>query len=144
MPIGDENPLPYRPFVNTAIVIANIIVFAVGWMKPQLLLPGAKSYSDVIVNLGMTPYKIIHGEALYTLFTSMFIHADLLHLLGNMFFLYVFGDNIEAAMGRLRYLVFYFISGLGATCFHILSLALTPGSTILSTYSINPWFIQYI
>jgi len=64
---------------------------------------------------GMVPNQVLHGQELYTLFTSMFLHADLLHLGGNMLFLYVFGDNVEDAFGHGRYLVFYFLSGIAAS-----------------------------
>jgi len=62
----------------------------------------------------MVPYYVLRGERLHTLFTSMFLHADLWHLGGNMLFLYVFGDNVEDAFGHGRYLVFYFLSGMAA------------------------------
>jgi len=63
----------------------------------------------------MIPYYILRGERLHTVFTSMFLHADILHLGGNMLFLYIFGDNVEDAFGHGRYLVFYFISGIAAS-----------------------------
>jgi len=74
----------------------------------------------------MIPEQIIHGQQLYTLFTSMFMHAGWLHLLGNMLFLYVFGDNIEDAFGHVGYLVFYIISGLAAALAYIVSILLVP------------------
>jgi len=74
----------------------------------------------------MVPEEIIHGQQLYTLFTSMFMHAGWLHLLGNMLFLYVFGDNIEDAFGHAGYMVFYIISGLAAALAHIASLFFAP------------------
>jgi membrane associated rhomboid family serine protease len=74
----------------------------------------------------MVPEEIVHGQQLYTLFTSMFMHAGWLHLLGNMLFLYVFGDNIEDAFGHVGYLVFYIISGLVAALAHIVSLFFAP------------------
>jgi membrane associated rhomboid family serine protease len=74
----------------------------------------------------MVPEEIIHGQQLYTLFTSMFMHAGWLHLLGNMLFLYVFGDNIEDAFGHVGYLVFYIISGLVAALAYIVSIFLVP------------------
>jgi len=74
----------------------------------------------------MKPVEIIHGQRLFTLFTSMFMHANWLHLFGNMLFLYVFGDNIEDAFGHAGYLVFYIISGLAATLAHIVSLFFAP------------------
>jgi len=74
----------------------------------------------------MVPDEIIHGQRLFTLFTSMFMHANWLHLFGNMLFLYVFGDNIEDAFGHVGYLVFYIISGLAAALAYIVSILLVP------------------
>lgn len=70
----------------------------------------------------MVPANIIQAKNLYTLFTSMFLHADIFHIGGNMLFLYVFGDNVEDAFGHFRYLLFYLICGLAADFTHILSL----------------------
>jgi len=68
-----------------------------------------------ISSYGMTPYYVLHGERLFTFLTSMFLHADLWHLGGNMLFLYIFGDNVEDAFGHFRYLAFYLISGFAAS-----------------------------
>ncbi|MEM3641283.1 MAG: rhomboid family intramembrane serine protease [Candidatus Bathyarchaeia archaeon] len=70
----------------------------------------------------MFPNEIIHGQRLYTLFTSMFMHAGWLHLLGNMLFLYVFGDNVEDVFGHVGYIGFYLLSGVAAAFTHILSI----------------------
>ncbi|MGQ9507146.1 MAG: rhomboid family intramembrane serine protease [Candidatus Bathycorpusculaceae bacterium] len=74
----------------------------------------------------MIPNEIIHGQRLYTLFTSMFMHAGWLHLLGNMLFLYVFGDNIEDVFGHVGYIGFYLLSGVAAAFTHILSILYAP------------------
>jgi len=70
----------------------------------------------------MIPSNVVHGENLYTLFTSMFMHAGFLHLFGNMLYLYIFGDNIEDAFGHASYLIFYIVCGLTADFAHIISL----------------------
>ncbi len=70
----------------------------------------------------MLPSEIVQQQRLYTLVTSMFMHANWLHLFGNMLFLYVFGDNVEDAFGHVGYLVFYFACGLAAASAHILSV----------------------
>ncbi|NWF86434.1 rhomboid family intramembrane serine protease [Candidatus Bathyarchaeota archaeon] len=74
----------------------------------------------------MVPNDIMHGQRLYTLFTSMFMHANWFHLLGNMLFLYVFGDNIEDVFGHIGYIIFYTTSGLFATFTHIMSILFAP------------------
>jgi len=81
----------------------------------------------------MVPADILQGKNLHTLFTSMFLHADIFHIGGNMLFLYIFGDNVEDAFGHFRYLLFYFICGLAADFVHILSLTITPGELTIPT-----------
>lgn len=76
-----------------------------------------------IRDFGATPRDIIHGENLWTLLTSTFMHADIMHLLGNMVYLWVFGDNIEDALGHAKYLIFYILSGLTASFIHIASIS---------------------
>jgi membrane associated rhomboid family serine protease len=74
-------------------------------------------------NFVMIPNEIVHGQKLHTLFTSMFMHANWAHLLGNMLYLYIFGDNVEDAFGHTGYLIFYIACGLLATFTHIMSLS---------------------
>jgi len=74
----------------------------------------------------MVPAEVLRGERLYTLFTSMFMHAGWLHLFGNMLFLYVFGDNVEDIFGHAGYIVFYLVSGLVASLAHIISIFFAP------------------
>lgn len=81
-------------------------------------------------NFTMVPAEILQGENLHTLFTSLFLHADIFHIGGNMLYLYIFGDNIEDFLGHLRFLLFYFVCGLVADLAHILSVASTAGLQI--------------
>jgi len=85
----------------------------------------------------MVPYYVLRGERLYTLFTSMFLHADLLHIGGNMLFLYVFGDNVEDAFGHGRYLVFYFLSGIAASVAFIWAQLFSGSTEALMTGAIG-------
>ncbi len=148
LPLEDENVQVSRPpIVNLTIIILNIIIFFIGIMVPSLLVPGARSYNDVVSRLGMVPARIVEGEALYTVFTAMFLHGGFAHLFGNMLYLYIFGDNIEAILGRVKYLIFYIASGIGAVIFHILSIAMTPDSAIAGATvatGLNPWLIPAI
>ncbi len=68
----------------------------------------------------MVPAEILRGERIHTVFTSMFMHANMFHLFGNMLFLYVFGDNVEDIFGHFGYLIFYFGCGLAAVFAYIL------------------------
>jgi len=72
------------------------------------------------LRFGMIPESIMRGEHLYTLFTSMFLHGGIAHLVFNMLYLYIFGDNIEDAFGHGRYFIFYLLCGLAASMAHIL------------------------
>jgi membrane associated rhomboid family serine protease len=95
----------------------------------------------------MVPAYVVAGERLYTLLTSMFLHGGLAHIIGNMLYLYIFGDNVEVAMGKMRYLTFYILSGLSAALFHIVSIAFMPpealANSILSS-GVSPWLIPAI
>jgi membrane associated rhomboid family serine protease len=123
IPLRDLNRSQTQPHVTRILLIINIVVFIVvllpefassNWIFAFLGLSDSPSLDEAFLNYGMIPYFILRGQNLYTLFTSMFLHADIWHIGGNMLFLYVFGDNIEDAFGHVRYLAFYFISGLTA------------------------------
>ncbi len=108
-PVGDQNR-PGAPvaYVNIAIVVANILVFA----YELLLSPNA--LNNFVFAYGAVPAFIAHGAALYSLVTSMFIHGGWLHIAGNMIFLWVFGDNVEVALGHGLYALFYLVAGVVA------------------------------
>jgi membrane associated rhomboid family serine protease len=127
--------------VTRILLIINIVVFVVvllpefassNWIFALLGLSDSPSLDEAVLSFGMIPYFVLRGEKLYTLFTSMFLHADLWHLGGNMLFLYVFGDNVEDTFGHARYLVFYLISGLAADFVFI-------GAQLLSTDPTALW-----
>jgi membrane associated rhomboid family serine protease len=132
LPLKDINKSLTTPHVNRLILVANIIIFTVFWLSSQNILldqkfaenmGGTNNSPGVFV---MVPDEIIHGQRLFTLFTSMFMHANWLHLFGNMLFLYVFGDNIEDIFGHAGYLVVYIISGLVASLAHIVIIFFAP------------------
>src|SRR5205807_2514742 len=107
LPIGDDNPHATRPFVNYAIIVACALVFL--W---QLSL-GAQAGEAATMVFGLVPgqlFGVIEPDPRLpaiapwmTIFTSMFMHGGWLHLLGNMLYLWIFGDNIEASLGHFRY-----------------------------------------
>jgi len=123
IPLRDVNRSLTTPHITRILFIVNIVVFFVAllpefsgryWFPALLGWTESTSLDTAIWRYGMVPYYILHGERLHTLFTSMFLHADIWHLGGNMLFLYIFGDNVEDAFGHGRYLVFYLLSGLAA------------------------------
>jgi membrane associated rhomboid family serine protease len=112
--------------VNRLLLAANIIVFLVYWLSINNILVGSAFALDIEDKFVMIPTEIVQGQRLFTLFTSMFMHAGWLHLFGNMVFLYIFGDNVEDAFGHLSYLVFYIFCGLIASSSHILITLFAP------------------
>jgi membrane associated rhomboid family serine protease len=132
IPIKDLNKSFTTPHVNRLLLIANIVIFTVFWLSSESILLSQRLADDMAGTINspgsfvMVPIDIINGQRLFTLFTSMFMHAGWLHLLGNMIFLYVFGDNIEDTFGHVGYLAFYIFSGLAAAFSHILGLLLAP------------------
>lgn len=146
IPTGDETVKLERSFTNVIIILLNITVYILMVFRPDILLPGAESFDEIIERLGAIPIFLVNGEKLWTVFTSMFIHAGLVHLLGNMLYLYIFGDNVEAAMGRIRYLAFYLLCGIGAILFHIVSISLLPADRLLNRglETVNPWAIPAV
>ena len=115
-PIYDENRPATKPYVNYILISVNILVFFIFFGG------GLETLRAGIISLGVRPVYILHGERLWTLFTSMFMHADLMHLLGNMLYLWIFGDNVEDDLGHIKYILFYFSGGLIASFTHIASV----------------------
>jgi membrane associated rhomboid family serine protease len=122
IPLKDINPSRTTPFVNITLIIINIVVFFY-----QSTLPPAAFKAFVWANATI-PARIPallagHGtpqHALEPLLTSMFLHGGLMHLLGNMLFLYIFGDNIEDYFGHIGYLLFYLVCGISSGLVHVL------------------------
>jgi membrane associated rhomboid family serine protease len=105
--------------VNYGLLLINIVIFFFFFLQDPIR---TRVLRQGISGFGVIPSDIIQGENLWTLLTSMFMHADIMHLLGNMIYLWVFGDNIEDAMGHTKYVVFYLLGGLTASFAHIASL----------------------
>jgi membrane associated rhomboid family serine protease len=133
VPIGDDNPLRSIRFqyVTVVLIALNILVFLIE-------IAGGGSGSAFVSSFALVPQElfqvhVLGGAARFsndtiaiperaTLFSYMFFHGDVMHLLGNMLFLWVFGDNVEDALGHLRYLVFYLACGVAAGLMHALVL----------------------
>jgi membrane associated rhomboid family serine protease len=106
IPLGDVDRRPLRfPLITALIIGANVLVFL-------LELAGGDAF---INRWSLVPADIVAGRNWITIMTSMFMHAGLVHILGNMIFFWVFGPEIEDVMGAARYLVFYLLGGLAAT-----------------------------
>ena len=134
IPLKDDIPTRRFPVLTVAIIVACIVVYF-GFEQGTLGL--SKTGDERVVEYGAIPYELTHpgeectlvreaervqcpaenpGDAPWwvTIFTSMFLHGGLLHLAGNMLFLWIFGNNIEDSMGRPRFMAFYLLGGLAA------------------------------
>ncbi len=117
IPIADDNPTRRTPVVNWVIIAVCVLVYL--WERSL-----GRAMEGALTVLGFTPAGFFAPEtalsenigvpATATIFTSMFLHGGILHLLGNMLFLWIFGNNVEDAMGHLKFFVFYIACGVAA------------------------------
>ncbi len=122
IPLKDENPTRITPLVNYLLVAVNALVFLYSATLPL------RTQNAVALTYGAVPVRFAHlfaghGHAdstLLTLLTSMFLHNGPAHLLGNMLFLWIFGDNVEEFFGHAGYLAFYLFCGVASGLTHIL------------------------
>jgi len=129
-PLRDENPTVRFPYITLLFIGLNILVFLYQAISPE----GLQYY---IYKMGAIPYEITHFKSIHyfpwvfsdymprisppiSLLTSMFIHGGLFHLFGNMWFLWIFGNNVEDFLGPTRFVLFYLVSGVGASLTHII------------------------
>ncbi len=112
-PLKDENPTRRRPILTYALIIVNVAIF-VGTLATG-------TFGQSIEEYGMRPKEVLAGQNLHTLFTSMFLHGGFLHILFNMWYLWIFGDNIEDILGRGKFILFYLGTGLVASLVHAFS-----------------------
>ena len=116
-PIKDDNPTESRPYVTCALIGLNILIFFY-----QIGLE-ENIRTSLIFEYGFKPSQLFSNEnsmnlkqsSLFTIFTSMFLHGGLFHLLGNMLFLWIYGNNVEDSMGHIKFLIFYLLCGLAAS-----------------------------
>jgi len=109
LPLGDENPTTITPIVTYAIMALNVLFFVLSF--------GRLHSMDFFNAYGLVPAHL----TLLSFFTSMFLHADILHLAGNLFYFWIFGDNLEESLGAIKFIVFYLFCGLVAGFIHTLS-----------------------
>jgi membrane associated rhomboid family serine protease len=124
IPIYDGNPLAFKtpPYVTWGLIAANLLVFL--WLLN--LDSSSNSMPVLILSLAFTPTWIGHHNAFadqivpweFTLVTYAFLHASWMHILGNMTFLWVLGDDVEAALGHMRFFLFYILCAVCAALFH--------------------------
>jgi membrane associated rhomboid family serine protease len=124
IPLRDDIRSERRPYATYLFMAGCAVAFVY-----QLLsgLSDPKLNDTIIHAYGMTPASIIHGHRLWTLLTSMFLHGGIAHFVGNMLYLWIFGDNVEDAFGHLPYAAVYLVSGLLGS---LLQIAIAPHSLI--------------
>lgn len=140
IPIRDSEPSGITPYVTIGLMVLNILGFLlqlssgddlidryglrpailVGWVEGVDTVTEAVDASDRfgIQQRSSREHQISFSTAMLPLFLSMFLHAGFLHLIGNMLFLWIFGDNVEGRLGHLRFLLFYIICGVAASAIH--------------------------
>ena len=141
-PLKDNIPTLRFPAVTVTLIALNVIAYFF-WQKGGLSLgePDSQAFTCNLYDYAEIPYEVTHPgdqgamrgcgvptvSTWVTVFTAMFMHGGLLHLGGNMLFLWIFGNNVEDSMGRAKFLVFYLLGGLAATA---LQLAVGPDSQV--------------
>lgn len=140
IPLKDDIRSATRPFVTYAILAVNVAVFLY-----QVSL--GRNANDFILRFGAVPYDIFHpaGPATYlTLITSMFVHANLLHILGNMLFLWVFADNVEDRVGHVKFVFFYLACGIVGALLHSATAPNSPTPMVGASGAISGVLGAYI
>ncbi|MFV0606339.1 MAG: rhomboid family intramembrane serine protease [Niabella sp.] len=136
MPIGDDNTGRIRtPFINYLLIAINILVFVFAQGmggNEAFLLSYATVPQEILTGTDITTGGLgVSPEPVYlTIITSMFMHGSIMHIGGNMLYLWIFGDNLENVMGHFRYLMFYLICGIIASLAHVYASAVL-GSSLL-------------
>jgi membrane associated rhomboid family serine protease len=148
IPLKDNIPTDRFPFVMFALIVANVIVYILAVRHGGSLISGPTPQTEV--KYGAIPFALTHpgdqcglvenGQALacvkgtlpgaiptwQTVFTAMFMHASIIHIAGNMIFLWIFGNNVEDSMGPVKFFFFYIVGGIAALA---LQVAISPDST---------------
>jgi membrane associated rhomboid family serine protease len=115
-PLWDDQPTKKFPLITVAIIVLNTIVYL---YEASL----GEKFTQFIYAMGLIPFEITHHTDLLpagpsiiylTIFTSMFMHGSIIHLLGNMLFLWIFGNNVEEYLGKVNFIIFYLVCGLSA------------------------------
>jgi len=152
IPLRDENPTELTPYITIALIVLNVLVWLYlegGGLREDILAETICRYGLIPaevtgrtgpyrgVELGpglLCPFGGLRGEAVLT---SMFLHGSWLHLIFNMWFLWLFGNNVEDSMGHLRFLLFYLLVGVGAAGTHIASGPESPIPTVGASGAIS-------
>ena len=137
IPLKDNIPTNRFPFVTVALILANLISYLLAIRHGGSLIGGPTAYESVkygaiptVLTHCLTNHEVIAGNQILcarsggiptweTVFTSMFMHGSILHIAGNMLFLWIFGNNVEDSMGPVKYFVFYILGGIAALALQV-------------------------
>jgi membrane associated rhomboid family serine protease len=119
LPLKDDQPRYSKPYVTWFLIALNILIYFFQWSQQIADPRGAVQFENQFAEIPAHLASFLGGSHRYTLgqvvlpfFTSMFLHGGWAHVLGNMWFLYIFGDNVEDYLGHFQYLIFYMLAGL--------------------------------
>lgn len=129
IPLKDDVPTRTFPFVTVSLIVINCAMFVIELLQGEHLVSFVNSYGAIPyeVTTGIDTEPLIFFPVRLTIFSSMFLHGGWSHLLGNMLYLWIFGNNIEDRMGHFRFILFYFLAGIAAS---VAQIAVGPFSTI--------------
>jgi len=123
LPIRDRIPTHRFPLVTILLLAVNIIVF--GWQMLVLGTGGDNALQQAVFDFGVVPARVAEAPfaplTWLTFVTSMFMHGGFMHILGNMLYLWIFGNNVEDIMGRFWFTVFYFVAGFAASTAQVIA-----------------------
>jgi len=125
-PYADSAPRRTFPVLTILLIILNVSIFVWSLFSPEVLytVEGEKVLiPEIYLKYGFIParFSLFSLSSIATIFTSMFLHGGIDHLFGNMWYLWIFGDNVEDRLGRIKFLLLYFFSGIAATFFHLIT-----------------------
>jgi membrane associated rhomboid family serine protease len=124
IPIRDDNPTRTVSFVTVGLIAINALVFV-----HELRLPNEEHIQAFFASFALTPAHLVHAPsaaAYATAFTSMFLHGGWMHIIGNMWYLWIFGNNIEDSVGHFKFIIFYVLCGIAAAAAQVV---VSPEST---------------
>ncbi|HLB94651.1 MAG TPA: rhomboid family intramembrane serine protease [Nitrospiria bacterium] len=125
IPLHDDNPTKTVPLVTVTIIIAATLIFfyqiSLGQEGGQLFVYQYGAIPAAVFGYESLPREAMAIPTSFTLITSMFLHGGFMHLIGNMLYLWIFGNNIEDVMGHVRFIVFYLVCGVAAAMSHALT-----------------------
>jgi membrane associated rhomboid family serine protease len=124
LPIRDDNPTQIWPVMTVSLIFINVLVFlyqlTLGPEEGQIFVYQFGAIPAAVLGNQSLPSDMIAIPATMSVLTSMFLHGGFMHLIGNMLYLWIFGNNVEEAMGHIRFLIFYLVTGVVASMTHFL------------------------